>query len=189
MHSLAMKASSGALVVREKLIDENGPIYVKIVARKSGLISWLLTLLLIDITTVLQITENSVRFEKGSISGRIKETLPMSAITNVGTGYLKPFTYIVYAIAFLILAIAFLILAPFFAGFNLILPIIFLILFLIFLIRFLIGKTMVVYLIPSSGSPCMICVKRSIIEMQSLSEQEAERIVNILTALVEHANK
>lgn len=175
MHFLAMKASSRALVLREKLIDENGPIYVKIVARKSGLISWLLTLLRIDITTVLQITETSVRFEEGSLSGHIKETLPMSAIANVGTGYLKPFIYIVFAIAFLILA-------PFTEGFSLILSIIFLILFLI-------GKTLVVYLIPSSGRPCMICVKRSIIEMQSLSEQEAERIVNILTTLVEHAHK
>lgn len=174
MHVLAKQASAGALVVKEKFINENGPIYVRIVGRKSGLVSWFLTLIGIDTTTVLQITEDVVQFQNGSLSGNIKEVIPVASISNLGTGYLKPVLYLIYGIVCLIAA-------PVTFGITLI-PCI------IFLWKYFMGKTMVVYLIPTSGNPCMISLKRSLIEMQTLTNQEADRVVNILTRLVEKSH-
>ena len=58
MHNLAMLAGKAALVIKEAEVNEDGPLYVKIKGRKSGLIAWILTLLGIDITTTFEVYDN-----------------------------------------------------------------------------------------------------------------------------------
>ena len=45
MKALSLLAARSALVLKEVTIDENGPLYVRIVGRKPGLIAWILNLL------------------------------------------------------------------------------------------------------------------------------------------------
>ena len=45
MHRLAMLAGKSALVIKEAKVNEDGPLYVKIKGRKSGLIAWFLALI------------------------------------------------------------------------------------------------------------------------------------------------
>ena len=99
MHSFAMLAGKAALVIREAEVNENGPLYVKIKGRKSGLIALLLTLIGVDTTTTFEVYENRIEFTEGSLSGRIKEMIPLSSVSNLGTGYMKPVIWMVLALS------------------------------------------------------------------------------------------
>ena len=100
-----MLAGKSALVIKEAKVNEDGPLYVKIKGRKSGLIAWFLALIGIDTTTTFEVYENRVEFTEGSLSGRIKEMIPLSSISNLGTGYMKPVIWMVLAIMTLYVAI------------------------------------------------------------------------------------
>ena len=55
MHSLANLIGTQALALQEKEINPEGPCYVRLVGRKSGLIDWLLTICGVNTTTTLEI--------------------------------------------------------------------------------------------------------------------------------------
>ncbi len=171
MHKLAMYAGRAALVIKEAEINENGPLYVKIKGRKSGLLAWFLTLLKIDVTTTFEVYENRIEFSEGSLSGRIKEMIPLSMVCNLGTGYLKPVIWMVLAIIFLLLAI------PTF-GITLIFT-------LLFGFFYFYRKSMLLYAVPNSGSGAIIIFKRSLIENVNLTEEDAYRIIDLITKLAE----
>ena len=105
MHKLAVAASRGALVVQELEVNEDGPVYVRLKGRKSGVIAWLLALIGIDPTTTLTITDTRVDYVEGSLSGKMRHTIPIDAVCNLGTGYLKPMLWLICAIASLLVAI------------------------------------------------------------------------------------
>ena len=171
MHSLAMLTGKAALVIKEAEVNENGPLYVKIKGRKSGLIAWFLALIGIDTTTTFEVYENRIEFTEGSLSGRIKEMIPLSAVSNLGTGYMKPVIWMVLAIISLLLII------PTFG-----ISILFMLLFgFLYFFR----KSMLLYAIPNSGNGAIIIFKRSIIENVNISEEDAYKIIALITRLVE----
>lgn len=171
MHSFAMLAGKAALVIREAEVNENGPLYVKIKGRKSGLIALLLTLIGVDTTTTFEVYENRIEFTEGSLSGRIKEMIPLSSVSNLGTGYMKPVIWVVLAIISLLLIV------PTF-GIS-ILPMLF------FGFLYFFRKSMLLYAIPNSGSGAVIIFKRSLIENVNISEEDAYKIIALITRLVE----
>lgn len=171
MHSFAMLAGKAALVIREAEVNENGPLYVKIKGRKSGLIALLLTLIGVDTTTTFEVYENRIEFTEGSLSGRIKEMIPLSSVSNLGTGYMKPVVWMVLAIISLLLIV------PTF-GIS-ILPMLF------FGFLYFFRKSMLLYAIPNSGSGAVIIFKRSLIENVNISEEDAYKIIALITRLVE----
>lgn len=171
MHSFAMLAGKAALVIREAEVNENGPLYVKIKGRKSGLIALLLTLIGVDTTTTFEVYENRIEFTEGSLSGRIKEMIPLSSVSNLGTGYMKPVIWMVLAIISLLLIV------PTF-GIS-ILPMLF------FGFLYFFRKSMLLYAIPNSGSGAVIIFKRSLIENVNISEEDAYKIIALITRLVE----
>ncbi len=175
MHNLAMLAGKAALVIKEAEVNENGPLYIKIKGRKSGLLAWFLTLIGIDTTTTFEVYENRIEFTEGSLSGRIKEMIPLASISNLGTGYMKPIIWMVWAIVALLLII------PTFG-----ISIIFMLLFgFLYFFR----KSMILYAIPNSGSGAIIIFKRSLIENVNITEEEAYKIIALITELVENSKR
>ena len=170
MHQLAMLAGKAALVIKELEVNEDGPLYVKIKGRKSGLIAWILTLLGIDCTTTFEVYDNRIEFSEGSLSGRIKEMIPLSMVCNLGTGYLKPIIWMVLAFIMLFLAI------PTF-GISLIFT-------LLFVFLYFFRKSMLLYAIPNSGRGAMVVFKRSLIENVNISEEDAYKIIALISKLM-----
>ncbi len=175
MHKFALLAGKAALAIKEVEINEDGPLYVKIKGRKSGIFAWFLTILGIDNTTTLEVYENRIEFTEGSLSGRVKEMIPLSSICNLGTGYLKPTLLLMLAGFFLLMAL------PTF-GVSLIFTV-------IFGIFYFLRKSMLLYAIPNSGNGPVILFKRSIIENVSLSEKDAYRIIDLISDLVDKSKK
>ena len=157
MHQFAMLVGEAALVIKEAEVNENGPLYVRIKGRKSGIIAWFLNLIGVDTTAVFEVYEDRIEFSKGSLSGRIREMIPLTAICNLGTGYLKPIIWMVLAI------IALLLIIPTFG--------ISLLFMLLFGFMYFFRKSMLLYAIPSSGRGAIIVFKRSLIENVNISEE------------------
>lgn len=167
---LARLSGKSALVLREMEINENGPHYVHMKGRKSGLLSWLLARFGVDDSTTLDVYEDRIEYSDGSWSGSFAETIPLTHVSNLGAGFLKPFLYVVLAIICLVAAI------PTF-GITL-LPM------ALFFFLYCTRKTLLVYVIPDSGSVTSFCFKRSIIEGVRISQESADRIVAIVEQLV-----
>ena len=173
MHSLAMLAGGASLVVREKLIDPEGPLYIRLVGRNAGLVDWFLTLIGINTTTTLEVYADRIEYSYGSLSGRMLEVIPLSKTSNLMCGYFKPVIFLFLAFIFLIAA---------FATFGLTLLLTALFVFLYFF-----RKSTLISIIPNSGSATTVAFKRSLIEGQNITEEEAQEIIKIISSLVENA--
>ena len=183
MHNLAMLMGGNALVLREKEINEYGPVYVRLVGRKPGLLDWLLTIIGINTTVVFEVYDNRVEYSYGSLSGRMTETIPLSKISNLMCGYFKPFFLLVLAAILFIAGIC----VSFSAG-NGILFIFGLIFSIVCVICYFLKKTTMVSVIPNSACPTTVVFKRSLIENNNISAEEAQQIISIINALVAKAN-
>lgn len=179
MHKLALAASRGALVVKELIINRTGPLYLKLVARRAGIIAFLLSLLKIDATTTLIVQGNRIEFTQGSLSGQMKEMIPLSSVSNLGTGFFKPILLLVYAVVAFVLAIGCLCSDLRIVGLPLLL------LAVVCVVAFFLKKTLVLFIIPGSSVGVTIAFKRSVIEGVNVGEAEARQIVELLTYLVE----
>ena len=168
---LARLSGKAALVLRKMEINENGPVYVRVVGRKAGLTSWLLARFGIDDSTTFTVYADRIEFSDGSWAGSFTETIPLSHVSNLGAGFLKPFSYIVFAIICLIAAIPTI-------GITLI-PM------AIALFLYYTRKSLMIYFIPDSSSITSLCFKRSIIEGVNISQDNADRIISIIGRLVE----
>ena len=101
MHKLSMLLGRSALVVKEVMVDESAEMQVKIVGRKEGFISWILSLLRIDSTFTLFVYQDRLESREGSLSGMLKTTIPLYSIDTYTTGFTKLFIWLVTGIAFL----------------------------------------------------------------------------------------
>ncbi len=189
MHKAAMMLGRSALVLKEAEINEEGPCYVKIRARKAGLLAWFFTLLGIDTTTTFEVYENRVEFSQGSLSGKFKEMIPMSSISNLGTGYMKPFILLLLATISGLYCFCGLLVCLFanVPDSNIIPVLISLLFTLVFGVCYALRKSMVIYAIPDSGRGAVVAFKSSIIEGVYLSEEKAYRIINLMNELVEQS--
>ncbi len=182
MHMAAMNASNSVLVLKEKEINANGPCYIRLSGRKQGFWSWLMTLLGINVTTTLEVYEDRIERSFGSLSGFINETIPIANISNMVYGYFKPILLIVFAIIAAIAGLVMLFQAP-------VIGIILLIVAALFVVGYLYKKTTVLLIIPNSACPVAVAFKRSAIEEQTITTEDAENIVAIINQLISQANK
>ena len=169
MHSLALSAGSSALVLKEFSINNDGPEYVHIVARKAGLISFFLTLVGIDATTTFRVYNERIEFEEGTLSGKLCTTIPLSSISITSCGYTKPF-------ALLVLMVLSIVAAFFTLGLTLILA-------LIFFIFYKLNKAMLISVVTNSSWPANICFKRSVIEGIKVDYEQAQEVIRIINQL------
>ena len=169
MHSLAMSVGSSALVLKQFTINNEGPEYVHIVARKAGLLSWFLTVVGIDATTTFRLYAERIEFEEGTLSGKLNSTIPLSSVSIASCGYTKPFALLVLMIFSIFAAI------PTF-GLSLILA-------LIFFIFYKLNKALLISVVTNSGFPASICFKRSVIEGVKVDFEEAQNVINLINQL------
>ncbi len=175
MHTLANYFGGSALVVKEYSIHEEGPVYVHLSARRAGLVSWLLTLMGIDDRTTLDVYSDHVKFTTSSLSGTIVETIPLSAISVSGYGYLKPVLWLFFALLFLLAT-------PVTLGLALIPS-------LLCLLFYFLRKNIFIELISHSGVAAFICVKRSVIEGVNIDQNQAYRIISIIEQLITYQTR
>ena len=175
MHLLANWVGKEALALKEKEINQDGPCYVRLVGRKSGLIDWLLTLFGVNTTTTLEVYADRIEYSYGSLSGNVLEVIPLSKVSNLYCGRFKPVILLVLAvITFFAAFVTF--------GLSLILTV-------IFVIFYYLKKTTLISVIPNSASATAVAFKRSLIENQNISDEEAQQIIKIVANLVENANQ
>lgn len=170
MLTAAGSLGRSALVVKEFTVNQEGPHYVHVVARRGGIINWLLTLCGINTTTTLDIYEDRVLFEHGSLSGKLKSCMPLSAMSVASGGFFKPVIYLFWAFVFFI--------AAFFTyGITLLLTI-------GFVVWYHLDKSLLVQVVSSSSWDATICFKRSVIEGVDVDYDKAIQVVDILNKLV-----
>lgn len=179
MHGLAFVASRGALVVKEINIDVNSDNPIHIVARKAGVMSWLLSLIGVDPTTVFDVYLNRVEYSEGSLSGKVKHMIPLKSICNLGTGFFKPVLCFVFAVLCFIGAIS--VLGARNSG-----PVVLILLLIavVFVIAYFLKRTLLIFALPASGVGPVFCIKRSVIEGVVIDEKVADTIIDIMTQLI-----
>ena len=114
-------------------------------------------------------------YSYGSLSGRVLEVIPLSKTSNLLCGYFKPVIFLILAFISLIAA---------FATFGLTL-----ILTAFFVFMYFFRKSVLISIIPNSGSSATVAFKRSLIENQNITEEEAQQIIQLISNLVENANR
>ena len=171
MHKLAALLSGSALVVKEVQIDENAEVQVHIIARKSGLISWIFSLFGIDPTYTLWVYKDRIETKRQSLSGGIKSVVPISSLDSYTYGFTRPFLFLWLSIILFVI------------GFPTILfgiGILFIILAIILLIKFILGKCLTMCFTTYGGNIVLFLYKRSVIEGVSIDENLADKISEIV---------
>lgn len=156
-----------ALVIKSWTVTEApgaDGIYVSIVGRQEGILSWLLSVMGIDATTTLRIDRETVYFEAGSLAGFQQRVIPLSSLSSAYFGYAKPWQTA--------LAIG-LMLAPV-MGLGLIVGPLY----------YFLNKTLSLGVIENAGVLSGIEFKRSVIEGQNINEQQGRRVCAIVQRLM-----
>ena len=174
MHVMANVIGTQALAIKEKEINPEGPCYLHLVGRKSGLVDWFLNVIGVNTTTTLDIYDDRIEYSYGSLSGTVLEVIPLSKVSNLICGRFKPVILLVLAVISVLAAI------PTF-GLSLILAV-------IFGVYYFLKKTTVISIIPNSASVTSIAFKRSVIENKNITDEEAKDIIKMVANLVEKAN-
>ena len=173
MHKLSMLLGRSALVVKEVMVDESAEMQVKIVGRKPGLFSWILSLLKIDSTFTLFVYADRLESREGSLSGMLKTTIPLSAIDSYTTGFTKPFLWLVNGFVFLAYMILRWMMTDSFAG----------ILFVLSIgsfVTYILRKSLVLNFTTNGGGGICFLFKRSVIEGVNIDEAFADMVGEIV---------
>lgn len=133
--------------------------------REEGLFSWLLSLMGIDPTTSIQITDKLVVFSQGSLEGTETRVIPMQSVCSAYYGYKKPWKQaLALGVALLPLMGIGLLVGP---------------------IYYFLNKTLTVGVVENSGWVGGFAFKRSLIEGQNINEQDAHEVIAVIRAQIE----
>ena len=176
MHSLANLFGRSALVAKEIHVDESQDCQVKIVARKSGLISFILALFGIDSTFVLQIYGDRLESQEGSLSGRVKTTIPLTALDTFTGGFTRPFYLLVLAVVFVVLSFS--------LGFTKDVPgiVVFMLILLagVCVLFYFLRKCLLLGFTTNGANGIVFLLKRSVIEGVNVDEALSDRIIDLV---------
>jgi len=173
MHNLAKLIGKSALVVKSVRVDENADCQVMLVARKAGLAAWFLALLGIDSTFTLNIFRDRIESIEGTLSGRIKTVIPLTALDTYTSGFTKPVMYIVQGFIALILSFYFLSQST---GLGLAVLVIALVLFVLYYLR----KCLILSFTTAGANGIFFLYKRSVVEGIDVNENFAERVSDLV---------
>ncbi len=170
MFTLATLLGPAALATKEFTIlpEAPGGLHVRIVGRKSGLFAWLLTLINIDATTVLEVYADRIVFKSSNLSGALTTTLPLASVCGTSSGYFKPVLYLVLGVLTLPLV---------FTVIGAVIPI-------LFFVFYYLHKSLLISIESNSGSSIAIAFKRSVIEGVRVEEEDAQKVVAIVNDLL-----
>lgn len=148
--------------------DSDG-VYVKIVGRAGGIISWVLAQLTIDPTVSLVVKGDKLLFEQGSLGGSVKRVVRLNNISSSFYGYTKPWKESL-AIGIIAGLLTFWML-----GLGAIIGV----------IHYVLNKTLTVGIVEVSGVVSDIQFKRSVIEGQRIDEPQARMVCDIIDDLID----
>lgn len=94
-----------AQVLKNFQLNPESDTYITIETRESGIINFILNLVGLDPSYHMKCNNDSVDYESSSLSGSVKQILPLSAITEVTTGIHKPIKFLIAAVIFLLLTL------------------------------------------------------------------------------------
>jgi len=176
MHLLAGLFGRSALVAKEIHVDESQDCQVKIVARKSGLISFILALFGIDSTFVLQIYGDRLESQEGSLSGRIKTTIPLTALDTFTGGFTRPIYLLVLAVFLIVLSLV--------VGFSKDVPGIVVFLLIAFagvcVLFYFLRKCLLLGFTTNGANGIVFLLKRSVIEGVNVDEALSDCIIDLV---------
>lgn len=167
--------------------------YVKIVGRRQGFISWVLSMIGIDPTMTITVSDARIEISNTSLAGSLRKLIPHQGVCSTFYGYQKPWqmTLVIFFLSssFLSggLAIAFgsdnkgLAVVGIFLGL--------LVGIVIALIYYFLNRTITLGFIEQSGVASRIDFKRSVIENQDIDEDQAAYICELVQYLVETRSK
>ena len=169
-----------SLVIKSWSVKSNpaaGEPYVKVVARESGFWSFVFSLLGIDATTTLQVSDTRIEFERGSLSGFVRRLTPFGHISSSFYGSHKP-----WKTALGILSLCLFIGSAIQSGWA----------FLLFLLIGVVGgglyyflnKELMIGFNEDSGAAAVITFKRSVIEGQEINEEQLKKIIIVIENLI-----
>jgi len=159
--------------------------YVRIVGRRQGIKSWLLALLGVDPTVVLEIDGRHVRHEQRSWGGLVKKVISISSLSSCELGVLRPW------MAALVLAwiLAVMLGAGGAAMGNSDSQLILILLGVamgvgLAVVYYKLNKTIAIS-VNEGGAHTGIAFKRSVIEGSNIGEEDAQRVTTILETLID----
>lgn len=169
-----------ALVIKSWFVNPNPPtgqLYVQIVGRESGLISFVLSLLGIDATTTLAVNARHIEFETGSLSGFERVITPMEHVSSTYYGRIKPWkTALIIAGLGLLLAytaggflhgLIFLLIGVGLAG-----------------LYYVLARNLTLGYVADSGRFGGLTFRRSVIEGQEINEDSLRNIITLIEHLI-----
>ena len=174
MHSIAKLLGKSALVIKAVSVNETADCQVAIVGRKGGLVAWLMSLLGIDSTFTLQIYRDRLESTEGSLSGRIKTVIPLTALDTYTSGYTKPVLYIVYGVVALIYSIFCFANGMGGMGFAVLL------MAAVFFVLYYLRKCLVLAFTTSGANGIYFLFKKSVVEGISVDAEFAERVSDLV---------
>lgn len=178
-----MVSGVSTYVIREWQVSNtpksNGE-YIRIQGRAPGLISWFLSLIGIEPSVDIRVTDKAVFFESGSWSGNLTRTIPLSKVSSVLHGFTKPWkeSLILFAVlAFISISI--------FAersGAGVAIGILFSL--IIAMVFYLLNKKLMLGVFEVGGLISGIHIKRSVIEGKKLDAADAAYVGKIIQGLM-----
>lgn len=149
---------------------------VSIVARDSGLLSFVLSIVGIDATATLQVSQRHVFYEKGSLSGFERRFVPLEHVASTLYGRIKPWKKTGVFVALSI-------------GLGGLLGGVFGVLLAIFgmalsLLYYFLNRTLTIGVSVVSGQQLELSFSRSVLEGQEVNEAAAEKVVRVIEHLI-----
>jgi len=180
-----------ALVIRDwkadsKPVDTEGN-FIVISGREDGIVSYLLTLMGIDVTTTIKVSAVRVEIKSSSLAGTDQRLLPLSSMCSTYYGYHKPWQVMATLAGF-----------GFFFGLSLMSaaakegpgPAICGLVVLLLgigggILYYFLNKRMTLGFVENSGVISAIAFKRSVIEGKNIDQNDARRVCEIVQDLIE----
>lgn len=165
-----------ALVIKSWSIQSQpteGQPHVRVVARESGVWSFILSLVGIDATTTMEVSSTRIEFEHGSLSGFTRRMTPFDHVSSTFYGRHKPWKTALgiivgcFVIGTLLQSVmgllAFMLLGLVVAG-----------------IYYFLNRELTFGFIEDSGFAGVITFKRSVIEGQEINEEQLRKMITVI---------
>lgn len=169
-----------ALVVKSWKVTSQpapGAPNISIVARDSGLLSFVLSTLGIDPTATLQVSSRHVFYEEGSLAGFTRRFVPLEHVASTFYGRIKPWKE-----TGIFMALSVVLGGSSGGAIGMLLTIVGVALSMLY---YFLNRTLTIGLIDvSGGPPIKLTFSRSMIEGQELDEKATENVIRVIEHLI-----
>ena len=190
MGGSSMLFCGARMVLREKSVDPDGPRYVHLVGRTTGVRASLLALFGVDTTAVFDVCRDRIEYSRNTLSGQCLERIPIARIGNLRCGYYKPLLLLVFAVLILLGGFVAGMIVRFGESPSMAIPCTLAgaLVSVVFFLGYFLQKTVYINVIPTGAAAVTITFKASGAAEQTITQEEARRIIDIVTDLATRAD-